>query len=761
MTLTPTEVLDTWAPALGDDCPLLAKRFLRDTLPPINREAVEICLQQYEKTLGPGQEEAFQAASFYLFGAFERLDSDSSSYGTSHPVAFGLKMRFGNPFLPEQELIRVFITLCRDALDDPAPNFDAGIYYQQVLSLRDVLLDLKKHEFCHHELKRQPIDSALRYSIFPHRHYWFDPSTTTENFKGKLDRVEQLLCGSRRWGQRLNSRGGSNAEGATRTHFKRPEEEYDGSLWLAYIQSLDPPAQTLADLADDFDDESETESPLDQHPEGPVVPISPDATAEQQTQKRRQFSNHLAAANVPSDSDFGRASVAQVGEWLAVVAEEDRTTTILCWLLWSTGMPLKRILLTRVDSNLPTGMSPVWNPANAQLSYVVEHYEPAGQPEPQVMRLQCPVAWIEALPSEADERVFTGCIQKYDAVRSQSPAARLPALKTWPKSSGSFHAFELDSVERALVKGQLKPYRTAPAVYRSIDLVAVNAKVRRLWLSHTQSLAMQGHVGWLDQIGQPAPMRDAVSIGSVRNADLSEWAELGAFLRARKTASIRSAGNSRGKRLACLVELTNLQAINAYLAYAMVTVGRELKDTTEMHLTADALWLADKTNGQYQERKWFQFEPNDPSVNGYLKQITAIDESVSAIQAIAKNQGVQVLTVERQSTFPRYVCPAGSGFEVRRLTAQAFRRLAQDLGLPANALDVLNRIRHHFATMAPKEMHESIRSEILGHKFPGEDIFGLESAATAEPVVLPSAMLSKWFAQTDWRVLTAPVGRYV
>ena len=418
------------------------------------------------------------------------------------------------------------------------------------------------------------------------------------------------------------------------------------------------------------------------------------------------------------------------------------------------------LLLTRVNSNLPR-KSALWNSVKAQLSYVVEHFEPAGQPEPQVMRLQCPVAWIEASLSESGKRLFTGCIQKYDAARGQSSAVRLPALKAWPKSSSSFSAFELDSVERAIVKGQLKPYRTAPAVYRSIDLAVVNAKFRRQWLSHTQTMAMQGHVGWLDQIGLPAPIHDTVTMGSVRNADLSEWAELGAVLRANQTAAIRSAGNSRAKRLACLVELTNLQAINAYLAYAMVTVGRELKDTTEMHLSADALWLADKTNGQYQERKWFQFEPKDPSVSGYLMQMAAIGKSVDVIQAIAENQDVPVLIVEHQSTFPRCVCPAVNGFEVRRLTANAFRRLAQGLRLPADALEVLNRIRHHFATVAPQEMHESIRSEILGHKYPGEDVFGLESAVAGKPVVLPSAVLADWFAQSGWRVLSVPVKRYL
>ena len=49
-------------------------------------------------------------------------------------------------------------------MEHPAPNFDAGIYYQQVLSLRDVLLDLKKHHACHRVLARHPIDDALRYT---------------------------------------------------------------------------------------------------------------------------------------------------------------------------------------------------------------------------------------------------------------------------------------------------------------------------------------------------------------------------------------------------------------------------------------------------------------------------------------------------------------------------------------------------------------------------------------------------------------------
>ena len=293
------------------------------------------------------------------------------------------------------------------------------------------------------------------------------------------------------------------------------------------------------------------------------------------------------------------------------------------------------------------------------------------------MRLQCPAAWTETLPNTADERLFTGCVQAYEAARGQHPNARLPALKAWPKSSGSFHAFGLDSVERAIVKGQLKPYRTAPAVYRSIDLAALNTKIRSLWLEHAQSLAMHGQLTWLDQASQPSVMRGSCHIGSVRNVDLSEWAELGRALRAHKAAAIRSAGNSRAKRLACLIELANLQAINAYLAYAMVTVGRELNDTTEMHLRADSLWLADKTNGQYQERKWFQFELNDSSVSGYLKQLEAIERSLGAIQAVAENQGVQLLTVEHRTTFPRYVYPVRTGFEVRRLTAQAFRRLAK------------------------------------------------------------------------------------
>ena len=78
--------------------------------------------------------------------------------------------------------------------------------------------------------------------------------------------------------------------------------------------------------------------------------------------KRRQFSNHLAAANVSSESDFGRASVAQVGEWLAVVAKQDQLP-LLCWLLWLTGMPLKRLLLARVDP------SANWNESSMEPAY--------------------------------------------------------------------------------------------------------------------------------------------------------------------------------------------------------------------------------------------------------------------------------------------------------------------------------------------------------------------------------------------------------
>ena len=92
-------------------------------------------------------------------------------------------------------------------------RFRQRYYYQQV---RRCLLDLEKHKACHPELTRQPIDDALRYSILPHRDYWFD-RTTTENYTGKLDRVHQLFCGNRQWGQRINARGGSNAEGATQS----------------------------------------------------------------------------------------------------------------------------------------------------------------------------------------------------------------------------------------------------------------------------------------------------------------------------------------------------------------------------------------------------------------------------------------------------------------------------------------------------------------------------------------------------------------
>ena len=73
--------------------------------------------------------------------------------------------KFKNPHLPDAELLRAYIELCREALENPAPDFDSGIYYQQVRSVRDVLLDLEKHKACHPELTRQPIDDALRYAF--------------------------------------------------------------------------------------------------------------------------------------------------------------------------------------------------------------------------------------------------------------------------------------------------------------------------------------------------------------------------------------------------------------------------------------------------------------------------------------------------------------------------------------------------------------------------------------------------------------------
>ena len=96
--------------------------------------------------------------------------------------------------------------------------------------------------------------------------------------------------------------------------------------------------------------------------------------------------------------------------------------------------------------------------------------------------------------------------------------------------------------------------------------------------------------------------------------------------------------------------------------------------------------------------------------------------------------------------------------EIKRLTAKVFDSLTEQFELPRKSLGPRNSNRHRLATLSRKHYPESVWLELIGHKHPGADRFGPESAASVTECHLPERFLEQWIEQSEWRVIGLPNG---
>ena len=643
-----------------------------------------------------------------------------------------------------------FLSLANHAFDTPDEAFDSSVYYDHVLALRTVVLDLHKYDVASEELRSNDLAFALHHQILPRMGNSITSAQVGESFYSRLVKLKNLLNGKKRWGERVNERlTKRQVDDDGHPNHRREIMDLSEEMWIRRQLLYPPPTVSLADTLEDPWDEADLI-------EGVATDDGTELYASNAldvVQIRRVHQNQLASINVPTVSDIFRHSAAQMRFWATQLFSVDPMVARFCWLTWATGLDPNRLVITRFGDGDPSLKTPVWDMRTHQLRYFVEHFRVAKNKHPQVMTLQLPSGWTHQISKDNAERPFAEIRNKYAKIRLTFPELRFPKLGAWAASSCHFFSPKLDAVEQDILAGRLSRSHTAPATYRCIDLNQLNQTICNQWTVQIDRISNNGNIDFANHFRPPSqPTAEIAPIGSELAGSLNAWKDFNVSLRRLKTLLLRRPQYSAQAKLDRLVVLSQIQSLSAYLGYAIISVGRELNDRTNCELTENSIWLADKTNGQYSERKWFQFEPGDLTVKCYRHQLTALTASFKLI-----GERAALSYREDSPHLPRFVQKNGDGFMVKRLTSKAFRTLAKQLDLYSHDIEPLNRIRHRFASHANAPLPEPVRNEIMGHKHPGEDFFGNESAATVESLVIPSQLPREWAQEADWSVIDLPL----
>jgi hypothetical protein len=811
----PTEVMADWARRLrlagcSEQHTAELQNVITHTLPHPSRASVELCLAGYLAScndtdlVGPSE-----AVVSTVLEQLERADQlqTSNRFRSSHPVAAAIikiidaasKLQVSpDPWL------RWFLDQCQKAQQHPT-DLTRSSYYRHAVYVRDILIFVLRNQ----AVGALPADQSIAQTC-SQLHLWFVrtaetgepmpiPTASVKNLDEKIDVVCRLVDGIWQFGVPSVVR---NRQATTdKSDAEVPPSEHKSTRSTPLPTCLTPtpkelkttpprqkpgPKESLAyawDKADEPSPPSASAVPEARVDSEEIETVRIDAPPEFSPSERRKrcvsLLNVQAGQNALSRSDMQRFSRRQLSTWLEQFVEEEPLTACFLLLTWSLGMAPERLAVLRVGTGAPIENEDiVLNPITHRLTYRVlnlgatpDLQNTVGStelPANHLMQLVLPAGLVELIASSGNEKPFQAQEKRYRELRKNIKkrfGANPCTLKQWAASAVSFQAERLNTLEAATLRGFTGFNEIASSAYRTHELAVLNAKfaeclvaLRDYWDAEglmtgpgTEAFADLAVIGvcpegTLGSIRYASPEALAPVVYAIRNAIKQTHQRLNTPY---KTKPVRD-----------LLALINLQQLNYFLALQLHTLGRALNNKTTIGFSPEGLWVSDKASHRYRERKLIcAISPEDMKKNRglLLAQREHCRDALDQLTELARTLDLDVQLAEPAvADLPCFVELSRSQKVVKivRLTPGRWQRAIDEFGLGEVWTMAGNVFRHLASTELSASLSDAVVDEVLGHKHPGRDWWGSESAGSFTQLTVMTPIIEDWAQRMGLRVVT-------
>lgn len=709
-----------------------------------------------------------------------------------------------------------FLQLCGQA-QNHSERLTRTTYYHHTLYARDVAIFVMRHQAAGTLVPDQSMDQARKQlnEWFQQEARTGEPMpipvTDVVNLDEKIDVVGRLIDGTGKFGVPAKKRKETqNSEektdgpnGDTPPPDKKPnkatplpkiltprtealkttqptkKQPWRQSLSYTLGEANDAPDQ-LTTYQTPMSEPTEPESRVDSKAiETAHFAAPPEFSASERRTHYGSLLNVQAAQNVASRSDMHRYSRRQLSTWLEQFTEADPLTAVFLLLVWSLGMAPERLSALRICTDSPSDdEAVVLNPISQQLTYPVLNlgatpdthttHGPAQLPANHLMRLNLPAGLVQQIVASGQEQPFRDMGKRYQALRKRlrKRHGRGPCtLKQWAASSPSCHAERMNLLEAAALRGSTGFNEIASSAYRRHERATLNAKfadclnaLREYW-DAKGLMSGPGTKAFADLTITGAYPDGA--LGSIRYAAPDALARVVYVIRNQiKQAKQRLNSPHKTKSLSDLLGLINLQQLHYFLVVQLHTLGRALNNKTTLGFSSEGLWVSDKASHRYRERKMIcAIASQDVTKHRglLLGQRRECQDALDQLTELAGTLGLGVELAEPAvADLPCFVelVHSRKTLTVNRMTPGRWQRAIDELGLSKTWTMAGNAFRHLASTELTASLSDAVVDEVLGHKHPGRDWWGSESAGTFEELTVMTPIIEQWAEQMGLKIVS-------
>ena len=780
------------------------KNVIESTFPYPSRDSLLMCIAGYQ-ALYPDKDaiEPDETTATLLIKELKSAGQlqTSGRFATTHPVAEAIKQLTQSAKklqLDPSPSLRFYIRLSQLALHHHE-QLTAEIYYKHCYFVRDVLLYRLRMgavgAVLHKETIAQTCSKAAQQLDNGER----TPVSVAGfgNLKDKLQTTIKLIDGPTQFGvpERELNNNGDTASGTGRRKASRsaPDDAPTPDYLQLLPEDINASSQrpkvskktslsfmleeggTAGHRLDKPQKTGEKTEPAEDRIESADINQDTMAPPEYSRAERGKCYETLlhvqAGQNTLSRCDSQRYSRRQLSTWLELFAKQEPLMACFLLMTWTLGMPSERLKALLVSTQLPTkDNAVVLNPRTHQLTYRILHLgatseeshpngDKTGIPDNHLMRLVLPESLVTLIVTSETDQPFWHIDQKhYQKLKTRIQKTfqgRLCSLTQWAASAPAFEVEAFNTLESAVKRGTMDFNDIAASAYRTHDRHALNAKfadqlsaLRDYW--DAEGLMTGQESAAFRNLSISADYPNGI-IGSVRYAPPHGLAPV---VRAIRNAIKQSHGrlNNPYKRrpFTELISLINRQQLNYFLVLQLHTLGRALNNKTTVGISTEGLWVSDKSSRQYRERKLiYSIAPTHLQKNPglLLKSREHNRQTFQRLKALAERLKMEtLLDTTATEDLPFFVewSPRKPSIKVFRMTPAKWQRAIDDLGLNALWTQPGNVFRHVGSTELSATLSDAVVNEALGHKHPGRDWWGSESAGTLEDLTVTKPFIEQW-----------------
>mgnify|MGYP006424818671 CR=1 FL=1 len=438
--------------------------------------------------------------------------------------------------------------------------------------------------------------------------------------------------------------------------------------------------------------------------------------------------------SVVRGTDYHRLTPRVRAQAIAALHQAGDQPFVFGVLIASLGLPINRLGRTIVNTGLPCGSRPHYDPNGGVIQYrILTGAVPAGDGYNRIMMLKLP----EPLPRLIDRMIRKQ--QKTASARSEAIKPLQPAIYAARRClQRCFHdhpgppvtlralgsgALEMlmpicsDEVEALLFTGNPGNYHAAAEAYRSSEI----PKLNRIFSTVCETLAAE--VADVDPYAKRAQemlrspknsIKEEYSVGTRRNEPALSWKRLFHDIRRDARGAAREVGfappHSR-ERIEWLTSVYQFAAAYAYLGWSLATCARPTSWRTRIVIAEEEMFISDKSTKSLMERR---VVPVPPIVKSQIAAAENLLEELLLTIEQSDGRKVRDSRGTRRSGLPPWMYIDCYEIHVTDLTMQHLRLWSQARGYPLHQWAV-NVARSSGIVMLRKYLPTAVLDAQTGH----------------------------------------------